>query len=140
MTRVKLRDVIDGFEFTNFAGGDEAMAYVCRDTGVVYCLTDDDSLNEDLPADIASSPRYLALPDKRELDLGRELALAFVQERLPDEYAAVMAFFRKSGAWARFKDVLLRRGQLDQWYAHEQAATEAALRQWCQDHGFDLAP
>lgn len=39
------------------------------------------------------------------------------------------------GAYARFKDLLVRRKALGQWHAFENAATERALRQWCDENG-----
>ena len=138
MPTVKLSDMLEGLEFASFDGPYEAAAYVCRETGTVYCVADDESLNEDLPDDLDDSARYLPLPDKRELDLGRRLVFAFVEEAAPAEGEAVAAFFRQRGAYARFKDWLARRDLIARWHEFERVATEAALREWCAENGFEV--
>lgn len=40
-------------------------------------------------------------------------------------------------AYRRLKDLLDEAGRLDQWHAHELAATEQALAQWCVENGFE---
>jgi hypothetical protein len=40
--------------------------------------------------------------------------------------------FDRRGAYARFRDLLLRKKALDRWYDFEAKATEAALREWCE--------
>ena len=80
----------------------------------------------------------IAIPHKNELDLGNELALRFVEERLPDRYTDVQAFFRRRGAYARFKELLAAERCLEEWYAFEAASTERALREWCQENEIQL--
>jgi hypothetical protein len=53
------------------------------------------------PDDLESSDRYIAVPRKNELNLGRDLALSFVDGALSGEYDVVAGFFRKKeGAYA----------------------------------------
>jgi hypothetical protein len=66
--------------------------------------------------------------------------LAFVAAELPDDYDTVAGFFRRRGAYGRFKDLLDARGKLQRWYEFENQATEDALRDWCADNGIQLAP
>ncbi len=40
--------------------------------------------------------------------------------------------FRRKGAYGRFKPLLQDRGPLERWYAFEAAATERALKDWCE--------
>ncbi|MEN3112004.1 hypothetical protein ACFONG_19380 [Uliginosibacterium paludis] len=138
MVTVKLADVLYGFEFSCFDGPFEAMAYVCRETGAVYCTSEDESFESDLPPDLEISDRYVALPSKNDLDLGRSLALSFIEKAAPSDYEAVLGFFRKRGAYAKLKELLERKGLLNQWYEFERASIESALRQWCQENGFEI--
>ena len=46
--------------------------------------------------------------------------------------------FDRRGAYARFKDLLLRKKALDRWYDFEAKATEAALREWCEINGITI--
>ncbi|WP_353817004.1 hypothetical protein [Mesorhizobium sp.] len=60
---------------------------------------------EELPDDVEDSERYIAIPDKRELDLGKPLVLTFARHHLPDDYDKVREIFSRAGAYARFKDL-----------------------------------
>jgi hypothetical protein len=62
----------------------------------------------------------------------KPLALDFTREFLPDDFDDVRQFFSRRGAYAKFKDLLRRRGSLDQWYDFEAKAEERALREWCE--------
>lgn len=111
-------------------------AYVGRATGKVYWCGE--GVEEQPPEDIDDGNLYIAVPHKTEFDLGRSLALRFVDEHLPDERETVNELFRKRGAYAQFKSLLARAGQLETWHEYEHAATEAALREWCEENGLCL--
>jgi len=132
MVKVKYDDLSAAFDFVSLAAPFEHRAFVSLDTGAIYWISEASPLDEeDLPADLETSDRYLAIPHKNDLDLGNNLALRFVEEQLPDRYANVEAFFRRRGAYARFKELLAAEGCLEKWYAFEAESTERALRQWC---------
>jgi hypothetical protein len=75
----------------------------------------------------------------RPLDLGRELALSFVEQELPNDYDRAEGFFYSKGAYGRFKTLLESRGVMEKWYAFEARATEAKLREWCHEHGVQVS-
>jgi hypothetical protein len=133
---VSLEDLLCAFHW--LSAGDsaaiECAAYVSRATGKVYWSGE--GVDEELPEDIEDGTAYVAVPEKSELELGRSLALRFVEERLPGEYANVSQFFRGRGAYSRFKSLLERAGQLDAWHSYESSAIEDALVAWCEQHGF----
>jgi len=97
-------------------------------------------LDNDLPEDIEDSSLYIAVPHKTDLDLGKSLALRFAHEVLPESSAEVASFFRQRGAYARFKDLLENKGQLEAWYAYESQAVAHALREWCKANSLKLKP
>lgn len=140
MTSVKLTDLLDGLEFSSFDGLLTSATYVCTVTGVVYFVSEGGVLNDDLPEDLETSDRYVQLPSKNELDLGRNLVFSFIENCLPEEYETVRGVFQKRGAYAKFKNLLERKGLLNQWYAYEQVQKESALRLWCEDNGFEVVP
>jgi hypothetical protein len=73
------------FEFVSFGAPLEHSAYICVDTGKIYCHSVSAGLEEeDLPEDLETSDRYIAVPHKNDLGLGRRLALAFVDQELSD--------------------------------------------------------
>jgi hypothetical protein len=94
--------------------------------------------DEKLPDDI-DDKKYIPIPDKKELDLGNALVLDFTREFLADDYDEVRQIFNRRGAYRRFKDFLVRRGALEQWYDFSNKAEEAALREWCAANGIDAA-
>lgn len=120
------------------AGGLDCEAYVSRATGAVHWSGE--GIDEELPEGIDDGSLFVCVPRKSEFDLGRSLALRFSEEHVPDELETVYEYFRSRGAYARFKSLLERVGQLDAWYTYEQTANDAALREWCSDNGFLVAP
>ena len=135
---VSFKDLQEAFEFVGAASGGEHQAFLCRQSGKITChseLVDD---LDPLPDDVDDPEKFLPIPDKRDLDLGKPLALNFVRQFLPGDFDEVRQFFSRRGAYARFKDLLTRRGALDQWYDFEANAEESALRQWCELNSIEL--
>ena len=68
---VSFKDLQEAFEFVSAGGGDEHEAFLCRRTGKIYChseLVDD---LDALPDDIGDGDKFLQIPDKHDLDLGK---------------------------------------------------------------------
>lgn len=139
-TPVNFDDLLNAFMWVSGDASLQYEAYVSRLTGKVYCTgLDDFGIDEELPEDLGNEDRYVAVPHKNDLELGRDLACRFVEEHLPDSADQVYDFFRSRGAYTRFKNLLDRKGQLDHWHDYENAATEQALREWCEDNGLAVA-
>lgn len=130
----------DAFEYVSSGRFGEVEAYISLDTGKIYLISlEGDVLGEgEVPDDLETSDRYIAVPHKTELDLGRRLVLRFTEHELPGDYDAVEDLFRRKGAYAGFKRLLEARGALNRWYDEEERATEEALRTWAQDNGIQL--
>jgi hypothetical protein len=113
---------------------------VSLDTGAIYRVSESGAVDDDdLPDDLETSDRYILIPHKNDLDLGKRLALRFAEERLAHRYANVEDCFRRRGAYARFKELLEEERSLEEWYAFEAESTERALREWCAANGIELA-
>lgn len=140
MARVTLKfdDLLDAFEFVSAGQPMEHEAYLCVGTGVIHYHSELGDDEEPLPDDIEDSEKYIAIPHKNDLDLGKRLALRFADEFLPDVVDEVYDIFRRRGAYGRFKNLLERRGVLQQWYEYEEKSRKEALRQWCKDSGIEL--
>jgi len=134
---VKFDDLELAFQFVSSGAPMENEAYLCRDTGVIYWHSDFGDNEEELPDDI-DSEKYVAIPHKNTLDLGKHLALRFTASVLPDRATEVQAIFSRRGAYARFKDFLERCGELQQWYDYEEKAQRQALRRWCEDNDIGI--
>ena len=140
MVAIKYADLLDAFEFVSFGAPFESSAFICADTGAIHWTSDTLELDEEVPDDLETAERYIAIPHKNDLTLGRDLVLSFVDQALPDDHGTVAGFFRSKGAYSRFKQLLESRGVLDAWHLFEANAVEAALRQWCEESGIQLSP
>jgi len=90
------------FEFVSFGAPLEHSAYICVDTGKIYCHSLSAGLEEeeDLPEDLETSDRYIAVPHKNDLGLGRRLALAFVDQNCPTNTIPLQVFSGGEGRTA----------------------------------------
>ncbi len=127
-------DILLAFEFVSTADADNS-AYLCRETGAMFWHSEFGDNFEELPDDIDDGEKYVALPNPRDLDLGKPLVMRFADEELADHYNEVAEIFSRRGAYRRFRDLLAREGALDKWRAFEAAAKEKALREWCAENG-----
>ena len=136
---VNWNDLLNAYLFVEAGspGGNEA--FLNLETGeLIYRSAFGDNFDE-IPEDLDEAPeKYLSVPDKRELNLGKWLALLFVEEFLPADLDQARRIFARRGAYRRFKDMLELRNALKQWYDYEEAATETALRAWCADNEIEI--
>jgi enoyl-CoA hydratase/carnithine racemase len=138
---VSWMDLETAFQFVSASQHDEHQAFLCKQTGKLLChsdlLGDDDE--EELPDDIDDADKYIAIPHKKELGLGKPLVLDFAREFLPADFERVRDMFRGRGAYARFKDLLVHRHALDEWYKYEAKREEEALRDWCEANSIGIS-
>ena len=135
---VSFSDLQLAFEFVSSRGVGENEAYLDRQSGKIYWHSEFSDNDEDLPDDI-DDKKYISIPDKRELDLGKALVLDFAREFLPDDYDEIRHIFSRRGAYRRYKELLVRRGALERWYDFSNKSEAAALREWCAENGIDLS-
>src|SRR5947207_4330413 len=131
---VSFSDLQLAFEFVSSGEMGENEAYLDRQSGKIYWRSEFGDNDEELPDDI-DNEKYIAIPDRRELDLDKRLVLEFAREFLPDDYDELRHIFNRRGAYRRYKDLLVRRGALERWYDFSYKAEEAALREWCAENG-----
>lgn len=141
VVRISWRDLENAFMWVSSAPMYSSEAYIDRETGKTYVRSDFDDFcdeDEEIPEDLGESDRYIAIPHKNELDLGKQLALDFTAAELPHRFDDVVRYFRRRGAYARFKDMLENEGRLDEWYRFENEVTERALREWCEENDIEI--
>ena len=109
---VSLLDLQLAFDFVSSGAAGENEAYLDRQSGKIYWHSEFSDNDKELPDDI-DDEKYIAIPDKRELELGKPLVLDFAREFLPDDYDEVRHIFSRRGACRRCKDLLVRRGALE---------------------------
>jgi hypothetical protein len=137
--RVKWSDLELAFEFASVGQGGENEAYICKRTGKIYWHSESLDDDEELPDDIDDAEKYIPIPDKRELDLGKPLVMDFVSRFLPADFEQVRDIFRRRGAYARFNKLLVQRRALDQWHEYAAKVEEKVLRGWCKAKGIELS-
>jgi hypothetical protein len=137
---VRLSELRDALLFVSsgVSAGTDSAAYIAIDTGKIYWKSDWADPDDPLPEDLEESDNYIEVPDKRLLNLGRGLVLAFIEEASPSDFDRVAGFFKRRGAYARFKDLLDERGLLQRWYDFENQAEREALRAWCEENDISL--
>ena len=140
MATVNLDQLRDAMEWvsTDFLDNE---AYICRQTGKIYWISGDPGMiddEEEPPEDIHDSDKYLSVPDKRELDLGSQLAFDFAEEYLPQHYDDVRNMFRRRGAYGRFKGFLEQQKMLEKWYHYSDKREAKALAEWSVSMGLSL--
>jgi hypothetical protein len=135
---VSFKDLQEAFEFVSAASGGEHQAFLCKQSGKITCHSELADDLDPLPDDIDDPEKFLPIPERRDLDLGKPIALDFARQFLPGDLDEVRQFFSRRGAYSRFKDLLAGRGALDQWYEFEANADETALRLWCEDNSVEL--
>jgi hypothetical protein len=111
-------------------------AYLCKETGRIF-YTSEMGDSDELPEDI-DEPKYISIPHKNELDLGKNLVIEFVSEFLPEELDRVYSIFRHRGVYSRYKELLSQKGLLDKWHKFEDERQKAALKEWCAENDIKI--
>lgn len=138
MHSINLDELRNAFEFVSSGPSSEHSAYICIDTGIIYWSSNVIDLEEEIPDDVETSDRYIAVPHKNDLKLGQSLALSFIDREIPHEYNFAASLFRKRGAYRRFKELLQTEGLLEKWFAFEANASDLALQDWCKENNIEL--
>ena len=138
MHSINLDELRNAFEFVSSGPSSQNFAYMCMDTGIIYWKSNVMDLEEEIPADLDTSDRYIAVPHKNDLQLGQSLALSFIDQEISHEYNFVASLFRKRGAYRRFKELLQSVGLLEKWFAFEANASDIALQNWCNENNIEL--
>jgi hypothetical protein len=138
---VSFQEIVDACEFVSSGGLGMNEAILCRRTGKIHWRSEAsglDELEDALSEDVEDDEKCVAIPDKRELDLGKPLVLDFARAFLPNDFDEVRYIFSRRGAYQEFKALLARRNVLERWYDFESKATERALRQWCELNSIEV--
>jgi len=141
MVNIDTEDLLKAIDMVSSSEqcGIEMLAYICTKSGKVWVTGTGKYCESELPADLSDNEQYILAPDKRELPLGRNVALNFIKASLPEELERVYGFFRRKGAYANFKHLLAQSELLDSWYEYEELQTTLALQQWCNGHNLALS-
>ena len=128
---IEFKVIEEAFDFVSFAQMCEHQAFLDKESGKIYWHSEFGDNEEELPEDLENE-KYIEIPHKKELGLGKDLVLDFAYEQLPNEANEIELIFRRKGAYSKFKALLERKGVIDKWYKYEEEAQEIALREWCK--------
>jgi hypothetical protein len=134
---MNLSDIEDAFLYVSAGPLYQHSAFLDRDSGKIFYTSEPDDSDE-LPEDVYDSDKYVKIPHKNELELGKNLVFEFISEHLPGEMERMHTIFRKKGAYARFKELLDAKGFLEKWYTFEDMRQKEALREWCRENGIKI--
>lgn len=135
--QIKFNDILELFELVNFGSPFDNGGYICTLTGQTYFHSHFGDNEEPLPGDIDDN-KYLSIPHKQDLNLGINIALDFTHAHLPTAVEQVNSIFHRKGAYANFKSLLDKAGNIEAWYKYEAMRTEQALRLWCAEQNLDI--
>ena len=126
---IEFGDIVDAFDFVSFGQMFEHQAFLNKETGKIYWHSEVGDNEGELPEDI-DDDKYIEIPHKKELNLGKFLVLDFAYEYLPNDADEIETIFRRKGAYSKFKALLESRKLIDKWYEFESSAQEKALKAW----------
>ena len=130
-------DIDMAFFFVSSGAPCEHEAYLDRDTGKIFWYSAFGDNEEELPTDL-EDPRYVSIPHKKDLGLGKPLPIEFAKNYMKDHVQEVYDIFSRKGAYSRFRELLERTNFIDKWYSFENESTSKALRDWCADNNIEI--
>jgi len=126
---------LDYSSFDSLIG--DHFVYLNRKSGQL--LYDSDASEDEIPEDIDDSKKYLLIPTKQDLGLGKPLVLEFVSEYLPEHADEVHEIFSRKGAYQRYKGLLENLGKLEDWYKYESEKQKEALVNWGRENEIEVS-
>ena len=134
---ISFDDIENAFFFVSMDQQYMHNACLCKGTGEMF-YTSEIGDSDELPEDIDDPEKYITIPHKNELDLGKNLVIEFTTTYLPEELDKVYSIFSRKGAYSRYKDLLERKGALEDWYKFENERRELTLKEWCRENKIEI--
>ena len=136
---IKFEDIENAFEFVSSGLQFENSAIIDKTTGEIYYTSEMSGIDE-IPKDIElESDRYVGIPHKNDLNLGRNLVFQFSSQYLQDEIDEIYSLFNRKGAYRRYKNLLESKGLLEEWYSFEDEHQKSALLEWCEENDIQIS-
>jgi hypothetical protein len=80
-----------------------------------------------------SRQRYIPVPDKYQLNIGRSLVLSFCREHFADDYHEIFHRFKHANAYKWWRIFLDKHGAIQIWQEYRNRRTKEALIKWCDE-------
>ena len=136
--KIDFKAIRMAFDYVSFGREFEHQAYLDKESGKIYWHSEYGDNEEELPDDL-SLDKYVSIPHKNDLDLGRCLVFRFAADHMPGDYDTIRSFFNHRGAYSRLNDFLQDKAMRDEWREYEERASDAALLEWCESEGIEVA-
>jgi len=134
---ISFDDIENAFLFVGMDQQYMHNAYLNKETGQIF-YTSEMGDSDELPEDIDDPEKYVTIPHKNDLELGKDLVFEFTSKYMPKELDKVYSIFRGRGAYSRHKDLLRRKGLLDEWYKYENERQKVAIKEWCKENNIEI--
>lgn len=134
---ISFDDIENAFFFVSMDQKYMHNAYLCKGTGQIF-YTSEMGDSDEIPEDIDDPDKYITIPHKNDLGLGKALVIEFTSEYLPEELDRVYSIFRSRGAYSRYKDLIDEKGLLDKWHKFEDERQKVALKKWCKENRVEI--
>ncbi len=135
---VPLSELNFALEYVSFDSPiEDHFVYLNRKSGELYYDSYDSE--DEIPEDIDDTEKYILVPTRQDLDLGKPLVLEFVSVYLPGQVNEVYEIFRRKGAYQRYKALLSNLGKLEDWYKYESEKQKEALINWCEENKIEVS-
>ncbi len=135
--QVKYSDLELAYYFVSSDSPGDNCALLDKLTGKIYFESKYSDVHE-FTEQMWEAECSVEIPDKYDLDLGKQLVFDFVNTHLHLHYEYVRDIFSRRGAYSRYKGFLESIGQLQNWFEFEQKSTENALREWAGQNGVEI--
>lgn len=87
------------FIFVSMSPSGEHYAYLNKETGGTCCISEIGD-SDQLPDDLEERGKFINIPHKNDLGLGRKLVFDFVSANFPEQFEKVHGIFSRKGACA----------------------------------------
>jgi len=134
---ISFDDIENAFFFVSMDQKYMHNAYLCKETGKIF-YTSEMGDSDELPEDVDDPDKYITIPHKNDLELGKALVIEFTSENFPEELDRVYSIFHRRGAYSRYKDFLDGKGFLDKWHRFENERRRVALKEWCRGNSLEI--
>jgi hypothetical protein len=134
---MKYADLESAFDFLDMGDPHDKAVYISRSTGEIHYSSDMADIDE-LSEDVEENDDDVELPNKYDLDLGKQLVWDFVDRQIPRLKQRVKSIFSRRGAYSRYKSFLEERDLLEAWYRFQEERTKRVLLEWCESEGIAI--
>lgn len=130
MNKVNIKTITDALEWVD----DETQVFYDTMTGdtIIWSEYGDNDIDEDELEERCDEGRYIALPDRMEIN-EYHMMEAFAYDR--DE--RLVNAIQGRGAFRRFKDTAESIGLIDDWYEFRDNCYRSRAEDWCRDHDLE---